>query len=126
LIFQENGFGLEHLLHRGRALAAFNQILGHRVQNLKSEGESSTSAHGQTNIQSDVQTLLSPLEQSEETLLSCVSFFFFFCLYRFYDYEHETRVIIKTNQCINCNAKKIGAFSLDKNLRADDKFHNWQ
>ncbi|CAJ1937955.1 unnamed protein product [Sphenostylis stenocarpa] len=71
-LLEENGFGLEHLLHRGRALAAFNQILGHRVQNLKSEGESSTSAHGQTNIQSDVQRLLSPLGQSEETLLSCV------------------------------------------------------
>ncbi|KAG4391449.1 hypothetical protein AAZX31_05G173100 [Glycine max] len=71
-LLEENGLGLEHLLHRGRALAAFNQILGHRIQNLKSEGESSTSAHGQTNIQSDVQTLLSPLGQSEETLLSSV------------------------------------------------------
>ncbi|RDY05619.1 hypothetical protein CR513_10515, partial [Mucuna pruriens] len=71
-LLEENGFGLEHLLHRGRAMAAFNQILGHRVQNLKSEGESSTSAHGQTNIQSDVQTLLSPLGHSEETLLLSV------------------------------------------------------
>ncbi|XP_027367445.1 uncharacterized protein LOC113873502 isoform X2 [Abrus precatorius] len=71
-LLEENGFGLEHHLHRGRALAAFNQILGHRVQNLKSEGESSTSAHGQTNIQSDVQILLSPLGQNEETLLSSV------------------------------------------------------
>ncbi|XP_068470497.1 uncharacterized protein [Phaseolus vulgaris] len=71
-LLEENGFGVEHLLHRGRALAAFNQILGHRVQNLKSEEESSTSAHGQTNIQSDVHSLLSPLGQSEETLLSCV------------------------------------------------------
>lgn len=78
MIFQENGFGLEHLLHRGRALAAFNQILGHRVQNLKTEEESSTSAHGQTNIQSDVQTLLSAVEQSEETLLSSVSSCFCF------------------------------------------------
>ncbi|TKY60367.1 Spatacsin protein [Spatholobus suberectus] len=69
---EENGFELEHLLHRGQALAAFNQILGQRVQNLKSEGESSTSAHGQTNTQSDVQTLLSPLGQSEGTLLSSV------------------------------------------------------
>lgn len=77
MIFQENGFGLEHLLHRGRALAAFNQILCQRVENLKSEGESSTSGRGQTNIQSDVLILLSPLGQSEETLLSSVSFFFF-------------------------------------------------
>ncbi|KAL2342976.1 hypothetical protein Fmac_004261 [Flemingia macrophylla] len=71
-LLEENGFGLDHLLHRGRALAAFNQILGHRVENLKSEGESSTSALGQTNVQSDVQKLLSPLGQSEETLLSSV------------------------------------------------------
>nr|KYP67561.1 Spatacsin [Cajanus cajan] len=71
-LLEENGFGLEHLLHRGRALAAFSQILGHRVENLNSEGESSTSARGQTNVQSDVQTLLSPLGQSEETLLSSV------------------------------------------------------
>jgi spatacsin len=75
-IFQENGFGLEHHLHRGRALAAFNQILGHRVQNLKSEQEGSSSSHDQTNIQSDVQKLLSPLGQGEDTLLSSVSFLF--------------------------------------------------
>ncbi|KAK7358900.1 hypothetical protein VNO77_00841 [Canavalia gladiata] len=71
-LLEENGFGLEHHLHRGRALAAFNQILGHRAQNLKSDEESSASGHGQTNIQSDVQTLLSPLGQSEESLLSSV------------------------------------------------------
>lgn len=76
MVFQENGFGLEHHLHRGRALAAFNQILSHRVQNLKSEQEATTSVHGQTNIQSDVQALLSPLGQSEEGLLSSVSFIF--------------------------------------------------
>ncbi|KAK7399448.1 hypothetical protein VNO78_10630 [Psophocarpus tetragonolobus] len=71
-LLEENEFGLEHFLHRGQALAAFNQILCHRLQNLKSEGESSSSAHGQTNTQSDVQTLLSPLGQSEETILSSV------------------------------------------------------
>ncbi|CAL0330002.1 unnamed protein product [Lupinus luteus] len=71
-LLEENGLGLEHHLHRGRALAAFNQILSHRIQSLKSEGEASTSAHGQTNTQSDVQRLLSPLGQSEETLLSSV------------------------------------------------------
>lgn len=67
--------GIEHHLHRGRALAAFNQILGHRVENLKTDWEASTSSQGQTNIQSDVQKLLSPLGQHEETLLSSVSFF---------------------------------------------------
>ncbi|XP_004504003.1 uncharacterized protein [Cicer arietinum] len=71
-LLEENGFGLEHHLHRGRALAAFNQILGHRVQNLKSEWEASSSSHGQSNIQSDVQKILSPLEQREDTLLSSV------------------------------------------------------
>ncbi|KAK7399453.1 hypothetical protein VNO78_10635 [Psophocarpus tetragonolobus] len=71
-LLEENEFGLEHFLHRGRALAAFNQILGHRLQNLRSDGESSSSAHGQTNTQSDVHTLLSPPGQSEETLLSSV------------------------------------------------------
>lgn len=71
-LLEENGFGLEHHLHRGRALAAFNQILGHRVQNLKSERDGSNSSHGQSNIQSDVQKLLSPLGQNEDTLLSSV------------------------------------------------------
>ncbi|KAK7318518.1 hypothetical protein RJT34_03221 [Clitoria ternatea] len=71
-LLEENGFGLEHHLHRGRALAAFNQILCHRVQNLTSEGEASTSTQRQSNIQSDVQALLSPLGESEETLLSSV------------------------------------------------------
>lgn len=64
-------------MHRGRALAAFNQILGHRVQNLKSERDGSNSSHGQSNIQSDVQKLLSPLGQNEDTLISSVSFSFF-------------------------------------------------
>ncbi|KAK7247505.1 hypothetical protein RIF29_42388 [Crotalaria pallida] len=71
-LLEENGLGLEHHLHRGRALAAFNQILSHRVQNLKSADEAGTSARGQTNTQSDVQMLLSPLGQSEETILSSV------------------------------------------------------
>ncbi|XP_061345491.1 uncharacterized protein LOC133291257 isoform X4 [Gastrolobium bilobum] len=72
-LLEENGFGLEHHLHRRRPLAAFNQILGHRVQNLKSEEETSTSlTREQSNLQSDVQTLLSPLGPSEETLLSSV------------------------------------------------------
>ncbi|KAL1364797.1 hypothetical protein HN51_012953 [Arachis hypogaea] len=71
-LLEENGLGLEHHLHRGRALAAFNQILGHRVQNMKSKEEAGASAHGQASIQLDVQTILSPLEQSEETLLSSV------------------------------------------------------
>ncbi|RVW55231.1 hypothetical protein CK203_067014 [Vitis vinifera] len=71
----ESGLGLEQHLHRGRALAAFNHLLGVRVQKLKLEntkGQSSASVNGQTNVQSDVQMLLSPITQSEESLLSSV------------------------------------------------------
>ncbi|KAJ8769555.1 hypothetical protein K2173_005158 [Erythroxylum novogranatense] len=68
---EESGVGIEHHLHRGRALAAFNHILGVRVQKLKLEGKSGAS-HGQSNVQSDVQTLLAPLTQNEEALLSSV------------------------------------------------------
>ncbi|KAI5416786.1 hypothetical protein KIW84_041698 [Lathyrus oleraceus] len=71
-LLEENGFGLEHHLHRGRALAAFNQIIGQRVQNLKSEWEGTSSSLGQTNIQLDVQKFLSPLGQHEDTILSSV------------------------------------------------------
>ena len=67
---------MEQHLHRGRALAAFNQILSSRVQKLKSDGidirRSSASLRGQANVQSDVQTLLSPLTQNEESILSSV------------------------------------------------------
>lgn len=63
-------------MHRGRALAAFNHILGVRVQKLKLEGQSGAASHGQTNVQSDVQTLLAPLTQSEEAIVSSVRFDF--------------------------------------------------
>ncbi|XP_042492983.1 uncharacterized protein LOC122072667 isoform X2 [Macadamia integrifolia] len=73
---EESGFGVEHHLHRGRALAAFNHLLGLRVQELKSTNArqdiSGASIQGQTNFQSDVQMLLAPLTQSEESLLSSV------------------------------------------------------
>ncbi|OWM82276.1 hypothetical protein CDL15_Pgr001850 [Punica granatum] len=69
---KETGLGLEHHLHRGRVLAAFNHILGARVEKLKVEKHSGASVKGQSNIQSDVQTLLAPLSQSEESLLSSV------------------------------------------------------
>ncbi|KDP35278.1 hypothetical protein JCGZ_09437 [Jatropha curcas] len=68
----ETGHGLEHHLHRGRALAAFNHILGVRVQKLKLEGQSGATSHGQTNVQSDVQKLLAPIAHSEEAILSSV------------------------------------------------------
>ncbi|XAR73263.1 hypothetical protein NMG60_11007174 [Bertholletia excelsa] len=73
---EESGLGLEHHLHRGRALAAFNHLLSVRVQKLKLQdthmGQPGTSISGQTNVQADVQTLLSPITQSEESLLSSV------------------------------------------------------
>ncbi|KAE7998209.1 hypothetical protein FH972_002775 [Carpinus fangiana] len=68
----ETGLGLEHHLHRGRALAAFNHLLAARVQKLKSEGQVGASVQGQSNVQSDVQTFLAPLTQSEESLLASV------------------------------------------------------
>ncbi|XP_022741667.1 uncharacterized protein LOC111293165 isoform X2 [Durio zibethinus] len=67
---KETGLGLEHHLHRGRALAAFNHLLTSRVEKLKIEGRSNAS--GQTNVQSDVQTLLAPISEKEECLLSSV------------------------------------------------------
>ncbi|XVF61790.1 hypothetical protein PTKIN_Ptkin08bG0158700 [Pterospermum kingtungense] len=67
---EETGLGLEHHLHRGRALAAFNQLLTSRVDKLKIEGRSNAS--GQTNVQSDVQTLLAPISEKEQSLLSSV------------------------------------------------------
>ncbi|OVA08128.1 Spatacsin [Macleaya cordata] len=73
---EETAFGVEHHLHRGRALAAFNHLLGLRVQMLKSENghrkESGASVPGQTNIQSDVQMLIAPVTQTEKSLLSTV------------------------------------------------------
>lgn len=65
-------------MHRGRALAAFNQILINRVQQLKPGGGAGASTNRQTNTQSDVQTLLSPLSQSEEDLLLPVRTALFF------------------------------------------------
>ncbi|PIN26879.1 hypothetical protein CDL12_00372 [Handroanthus impetiginosus] len=68
--------GLEHHLHRGRALAGFNHLLSARVHKLKSDskhrGQSETSSSGQANVQSDVQTLLAPITESEQSLLSSV------------------------------------------------------
>lgn len=72
---KESRVGIEHHLHRGRALAAFNQLLSNRVQKLKSESsrrQHGTPVQGQTNIQSDVQMLLSPITQSEQLFLSSV------------------------------------------------------
>ncbi|KAG7539862.1 Spatacsin C-terminal domain [Arabidopsis thaliana x Arabidopsis arenosa] len=64
--------GLEHFLHRGRPLSAFNAFLEQRVEKLKLEDQSGSSTHGQRNMQSDVPMLLAPLTQSDESLLSSV------------------------------------------------------
>lgn len=76
LCLQGADVGLEHHLHRGRALAALNHLLSARVHKLKSDdkhlGQTESPSTGQTNIQSDVQTLLSSITESEESLLSSV------------------------------------------------------
>lgn len=73
---EESGLGLEHHLHRGRALAAFNHLLSIRVQKLNPKNiqkvQSESSVHGQTNVQSNVHTLLAPITQSEEPILASV------------------------------------------------------
>ncbi|KAF3440484.1 hypothetical protein FNV43_RR18768 [Rhamnella rubrinervis] len=69
---EDTGLGLEHHLHRGRALSAFKRLLTVRVQKLTSEGQSGAATNGQTNTQSDVLTLLAPITESEESLLSSV------------------------------------------------------
>lgn len=52
---------------------------------LKSEngykGQSTTSAPGQTNVQSDVQALLAPVAQNEVSLLSSVRLISFIYIY---------------------------------------------
>lgn len=81
LLCQETGLALEQHLHRGRALAAFNQLLGSRVQKLKSDGldkgQPSALLRGQATVQSDVQALLSSLTLNEESVLSSVRSSFF-------------------------------------------------
>lgn len=73
---QENTSGIEHHLHRGRALAAFNYLIGLRALELKSahshHGAVGGSSFAQTNIQSDVQTLLGSLTQNERSIISSV------------------------------------------------------
>ncbi|XP_010261035.1 PREDICTED: uncharacterized protein LOC104599968 [Nelumbo nucifera] len=69
---EETGFGVEHHLHRGRALAAFNHLLGMRVQKLKSTNILQEQSGASANVQSDVQILLAPLTHNEESLLSSV------------------------------------------------------
>ncbi|XXG85857.1 hypothetical protein AAC387_Pa11g0871 [Persea americana] len=74
--FEENGSGVEHHLHRGRPLAAFNHILGARALKQKSNAQEEPSGapiHGQSNIQSDLQTLLAPFSQNEASLLVLAS-----------------------------------------------------
>ncbi|KAF5181415.1 hypothetical protein FRX31_028998, partial [Thalictrum thalictroides] len=61
----EAGFGVDHHLHRGCALAAFNHLLGVRIKNLRAgntyQKQSNALVHGKTNVQADVQMLLAPV-----------------------------------------------------------------
>lgn len=75
--FEEGEFGVEHHLHRGRALTAFKFLIGNRAQRLNSLGRTQDeqvgkSSRGQTQISAEVQMLLSPFTQSEEKLLISV------------------------------------------------------
>ncbi|KAK9110552.1 hypothetical protein Sjap_018612 [Stephania japonica] len=74
--FEKTGSGVENYLQRGRALGAFSYLIDERVQKLKSSNghqkQSGGSSHGQASIQSDVQMLLAPVTQSEESLLASV------------------------------------------------------
>ncbi|KAG9456856.1 hypothetical protein H6P81_001364 [Aristolochia fimbriata] len=73
---EANGFGIEHHLHRGRPLAAFSNVLAARTQKLKPTYSLQTphgpTMQGQASVQSDVQRLLVPLTEDEESLLSSV------------------------------------------------------
>ncbi|KAH9292648.1 hypothetical protein KI387_042165 [Taxus chinensis] len=70
---KEGDFGIEHHLHRGRALAAFNCLIGNRAQRLNSLGcvqeQMGQSSRGQSQASSEIQVLLSQLTQSEKKLL---------------------------------------------------------
>lgn len=67
---------MECHLHRGRPLAAFKQLLLARTQRLQlaysRQAPSGVPVRGLTNIQADMQSLLAPLTQDEELLLSSV------------------------------------------------------
>ncbi|XP_042376004.1 uncharacterized protein LOC121969811 isoform X2 [Zingiber officinale] len=69
---EEKGFGIEHHLHRGQALAAFYHILGARALHLKSTSPLQQIS-GKPNIQSDVQAILAPLAETERLSLSSVA-----------------------------------------------------
>ncbi|CAH9071176.1 unnamed protein product [Cuscuta epithymum] len=75
---KESERGIEHHLHRGRALAAFSHLLSLRAQKLKPESSQGvrlgTSAHGRSQaiIQSDMQKLLGPVTETEQFLLLSV------------------------------------------------------
>uniref|UniRef100_A0A7N0TN62 Spatacsin C-terminal domain-containing protein n=1 Tax=Kalanchoe fedtschenkoi TaxID=63787 RepID=A0A7N0TN62_KALFE len=73
---EKTGLGIEHHLHRGRPIAAFNHLLSMRLKKLKldtgGKGQSVNSLPGPVITQSDVQTLLSPITQDEGSLLSSV------------------------------------------------------
>ncbi|KAJ7523405.1 hypothetical protein O6H91_18G050100 [Diphasiastrum complanatum] len=67
-------FGVERHLRRGRALAAFNCLLGLRGQQVLTRGTGlhMKSLHGQVYSSSEVQALLSPLTPEEEKMLVSV------------------------------------------------------
>lgn len=106
--FQGTDVGLEHHLHRGRALAALNHLLSERVHKLKSDNKHwrhpESPPSGQTNVQSDVQTLLGPITETEESLLSSVRI-------KFIMHSEEEVIIDKMHLKTNCAFFMFTAFA---------------
>ncbi|KAG6556016.1 hypothetical protein Mapa_001956 [Marchantia paleacea] len=68
---EDTGLGLEHHLRRGRALAAFNSLLGSRIQSASHDPGSKAGHPPLTS--SEMQILLGPLSAHEEKLLATVA-----------------------------------------------------
>lgn len=77
---------------------------------MKSEGQSSSSALGQANVQSDVQTLLAPMIKSEESLLSSVRINF---LHIYINSQNELILLFLKNEllCYYHDLVKVTYFS---------------
>ncbi|BBN07122.1 spatacsin [Marchantia polymorpha subsp. ruderalis] len=71
---EDTGLGLEHHLRRGRALAAFNSLLGSRIQSGAFASHDAGSKVGHPPLtSSEMQSLLGPLSAHEEKLLATVA-----------------------------------------------------
>nr|CAD1822161.1 unnamed protein product [Ananas comosus var. bracteatus] len=69
---QDKGFKVEHYLHRGQALAAFNHLLSVRALSLKSANARQELSAQPNNIHLDVQKILTALSQTEVSVVQSV------------------------------------------------------